>query len=225
VTVHVATTIYRHDRAVSRASTSHPDSKLATLNAAPMLGAESVARGLEPRKRTRERTRRAAATISRRSEASASARLAAAADGVFAGFLVSRGLFGAVLHQFLSAETIQVSQERILLKVFGSLFLSHSCTLLEWRPRVNFTDSGAVAQLDLAGDGRQGHATLLAMKLNSKELGPWPIVWAIVWALAIIATAFLFKGKPAEYWIESGLIVGALAFVVLKSRRPSASAR
>ena len=130
-----------------------------------------------------------------------------------------------MLHQFLPAETVQVSEERILLKVFGSLFLGHSRTLLESVSRVNFTDCGAVTQLDLAEDGRESRATLLAMQPNSKKLGPWPIVWAIVWALAIIATAFLFKGKPAEYWIESGLVVGALTFVVLKSRRPSASAR
>jgi hypothetical protein len=54
------------------------------------------------------------------------------------------------------------------------------------------------------------------MMPNSKKLGPSAIVWSLVWAFAIIATAFLFKGKPAEYWIESGLIIGALTFVVLK---------
>jgi hypothetical protein len=54
---------------------------------------------------------------------------------------------------------------------------------------------------------------------NSKWFGTSAIVWSLVWAIAIIATAFLFRGNPAEYWIESGLIIGALTFVVLKRRR------
>ena len=54
---------------------------------------------------------------------------------------------------------------------------------------------------------------------NSKKLGTSAMVWSLVWAIAIIATAFLFKGNPAEYWMESGLIIGALTFVVLKRRR------
>jgi len=57
------------------------------------------------------------------------------------------------------------------------------------------------------------------MMPNSKRLGTSAIVWSLVWAIAIIAAAFLFKGNPAEYWIESGLIIGALTFVVLKRRR------
>jgi hypothetical protein len=57
------------------------------------------------------------------------------------------------------------------------------------------------------------------MMPNSKRLGTSAIVWSLVWAIAIIVTAFLFKGNPAEYWIESGLIIGALTFVVLKRRR------
>jgi hypothetical protein len=55
--------------------------------------------------------------------------------------------------------------------------------------------------------------------MNSKKLGTSPIVLSLVWALAMIAAAFLFKGSPAEYWIDAGLIVGALTFVVLKPRR------
>lgn len=46
------------------------------------------------------------------------------------------------------------------------------------------------------------------------------IVWSLVWAIAIIATPFIFKGNEARYWIEAGLIVGALTLVILKSRRP-----
>jgi hypothetical protein len=62
------------------------------------------------------------------------------------------------------------------------------------------------------------------MKPASKRLGSSAIVWSLVWAFAIIAAAFLFKGNPAVYWIEAGLIIGALTFVVLKPRR-AASAR
>lgn len=57
------------------------------------------------------------------------------------------------------------------------------------------------------------------MEPNSKKLGTSPIVWSLVWAFAIIAAAFLFKGNPAIYWIEAGLIIGALTFVVLKPQR------
>jgi len=63
------------------------------------------------------------------------------------------------------------------------------------------------------------------MKPDFKKLGTSPIVWSLVWALAIIATAFLFKGNPAKDWIEAGLIIGALTFVVLKPKRLSASAK
>jgi len=54
------------------------------------------------------------------------------------------------------------------------------------------------------------------MKPNYKR----PILWSLVFALAMIASAFLFKGNPALYWIEAALIVAALTFVVLKPQRP-----
>ncbi len=76
-----------------------------------------------------------------------------------------------------------------------------------------------MALIDLNADGRQSHATVLTMMPNSKKVATSAIVWSLVWALAIIAAAFLFKGNPAEYWIEAGLIIGALTFVVLKRRR------
>jgi len=47
-----------------------------------------------------------------------------------------------------------------------------------------------------------------------------PIIWSLVFALAIIASAFFLKGNPALYWVEAGLTVSALTFVVLKSPRP-----
>jgi hypothetical protein len=55
------------------------------------------------------------------------------------------------------------------------------------------------------------------MKPNS----PKAILWSLVFALAMVASAFLFKGHPALYWIEAGLTVAALAIVVLKTQRPA----
>jgi hypothetical protein len=46
------------------------------------------------------------------------------------------------------------------------------------------------------------------------------ILWSLVFALAMVASAFLFKGSAALYWIEAGLTVAALALVVLKTQRP-----
>jgi hypothetical protein len=54
------------------------------------------------------------------------------------------------------------------------------------------------------------------MNANYKK----PILWSLVFALAMVASAFLFKGNPALYWIEAGLTVAALTFVILKSPRP-----
>jgi hypothetical protein len=54
------------------------------------------------------------------------------------------------------------------------------------------------------------------MKPNSKKA----ILWSLVFALAIVASAFLFKGHPVRYWIEAGLTVAALTLVVLKTQRP-----
>jgi len=55
------------------------------------------------------------------------------------------------------------------------------------------------------------------MKSNYKR----PILWSLVFALAMAASAFLFKGNPALYWIEAGLTVAALTLVILKPQRPA----
>jgi len=44
------------------------------------------------------------------------------------------------------------------------------------------------------------------------------IAWSLVWALAIIVAAILFKGQPAAHWVVSALTAGALGFVILKPR-------
>jgi hypothetical protein len=58
------------------------------------------------------------------------------------------------------------------------------------------------------------------MKSDSKYVETSGIVWSLMWAFAIVATAFLFKGSTALYWIECALVVAALAFLMLKSQRP-----
>jgi hypothetical protein len=55
------------------------------------------------------------------------------------------------------------------------------------------------------------------MKPNNKKR----ILWSLVFALAMVASAFLFKGNPALYWIEAGLMVAALTLVILKSPQPA----
>ncbi len=46
------------------------------------------------------------------------------------------------------------------------------------------------------------------------------ILWSVVWALAIIASAFLFKGTTYAAPLETALTGLGLVFVVLKSPRP-----
>lgn len=58
------------------------------------------------------------------------------------------------------------------------------------------------------------------MTLNSKTHLTPVIVWSLVWAFALIATAFLFKGNPVKDWIEAVLFIGGLTFWLYKSRRP-----
>lgn len=61
---------------------------------------------------------------------------------------------------------------------------------------------------------------MVSMIPNYKKLSTSPIAWSLIWAIAMIAAAFVFKRNPANYWIESALVVGALTTVVLKSQRP-----
>jgi uncharacterized membrane protein YbhN (UPF0104 family) len=45
------------------------------------------------------------------------------------------------------------------------------------------------------------------------------IIWSLVWAFTLIATAFVFKGNPVKGWIEAVLFIGALTFWLWKSRQ------
>jgi len=58
------------------------------------------------------------------------------------------------------------------------------------------------------------------MTPNSKTRARSLIIWSLVWAFAIIATAFLFKGNPVKDWIEGTLFVVGLTFWLWKSSRP-----
>jgi drug/metabolite transporter (DMT)-like permease len=56
--------------------------------------------------------------------------------------------------------------------------------------------------------------------MNLKAHATPRIVWCVLWALSLIATAFLVKGNPAGTWIEGAInAVGILVFLVFNSRR------
>ena len=43
------------------------------------------------------------------------------------------------------------------------------------------------------------------------------IVLAVVWAIAFIMSAILFKGSPVKEWIQAALFIAALTFLLFKS--------
>ena len=45
------------------------------------------------------------------------------------------------------------------------------------------------------------------------------ILWAILWAAAMIACAFFLKGNPVKDWIQSALFIAAMTFWVWQSHR------
>lgn len=45
------------------------------------------------------------------------------------------------------------------------------------------------------------------------------VLFAIIWALALIASAFLFKGNPAKDWIQSIIFVVGITVWLWQSRR------
>jgi hypothetical protein len=56
---------------------------------------------------------------------------------------------------------------------------------------------------------------------NSKRLTTL-VMWAIAWAVAMIASAILLKGNPVKDWIQAALFIGAMTFWVWQSTRGSA---
>jgi hypothetical protein len=47
------------------------------------------------------------------------------------------------------------------------------------------------------------------------------LICSLVFALAIVDSALLFKGNPALHWVEAGLMVAAFTLVILKSSQPA----
>jgi hypothetical protein len=45
------------------------------------------------------------------------------------------------------------------------------------------------------------------------------ILWAIAWAVAMIASAIFLKGNPLKDWIQSALFIAAMTFWVWQSQR------
>ena len=57
------------------------------------------------------------------------------------------------------------------------------------------------------------------MTATSKRQMTTLVLWAIAWALALIASAILFKGNPVKDWVQSALFIGALTFWLWQSWR------
>ncbi len=56
------------------------------------------------------------------------------------------------------------------------------------------------------------------MAPDSKKIAKL-IIWATAWAVALIASAILFKGNPVKDWIQSALFIGAMMFCLWHSPR------
>lgn len=56
------------------------------------------------------------------------------------------------------------------------------------------------------------------MTNGSKKHMTTLILGSIVWALAIIASAILFKGNPVKDWLQAALFIGAITFWLWQSR-------
>ena len=46
-----------------------------------------------------------------------------------------------------------------------------------------------------------------------------PVLWALGWAAAMIASALLLKGNPMKEWVQSALFIAAMAFWVWQLHR------
>lgn len=45
------------------------------------------------------------------------------------------------------------------------------------------------------------------------------VLWALVWAAAMIVSAIALKGNPIKDWFQSALFIAAMAFWVRQSQR------
>jgi hypothetical protein len=49
------------------------------------------------------------------------------------------------------------------------------------------------------------------------------LLWALAWACAMIASAFVFKGNPVKEWIQSALFVSSMTFWLWQVQRTASS--
>jgi len=52
---------------------------------------------------------------------------------------------------------------------------------------------------------------------NKNKLGAL-ILWAILWAVAMIGSAIIFKGSAIKDWVQSALFIAAMTFWVWQSQ-------
>jgi hypothetical protein len=57
------------------------------------------------------------------------------------------------------------------------------------------------------------------MTASSKNHLSTLILWAIVWAVAMVASAILLKGNPIKDWIQAALFIAAMTFWVWQSQQ------
>jgi membrane protein DedA with SNARE-associated domain len=57
------------------------------------------------------------------------------------------------------------------------------------------------------------------MPTNPKKYGMSLILGSLVWALALVAAAYIFRGNPAKDWIESALVIGAITYLMWNYER------
>ncbi|MDT4952477.1 MAG: hypothetical protein QOJ02_615 [Acidobacteriota bacterium] len=50
-------------------------------------------------------------------------------------------------------------------------------------------------------------------------------LWSIVWALAIITSAILFKGNPIKDWVQAALFIGAITLWLWLAQRTGSCSR
>jgi membrane protein DedA with SNARE-associated domain len=57
------------------------------------------------------------------------------------------------------------------------------------------------------------------MPTNPEKYGMSLILGSLVWALALVAAAYIFRGNPAKDWIESALVIGAITYLMWNYER------
>ena len=66
---------------------------------------------------------------------------------------------------------------------------------------------------------QQKRSIVRSMRDPSKTRMTRLVLWSLAWAIALIASAILFKGNPFKDWIQSALFIGAITFWLWRSRQ------